>query len=180
MFRYINMPKLVAHYLREFSVQKDGLASTLYKFIFCLCLPFVSKTFYLARLKALAIAECTNSQDQITRVLEAITGATVEIVPLSGEYYVAYNGTDDSPDFPFDNSDDMDNALVPYVSAANAGYIYITLNGASRSEVEAYLPLLIPFYVHVVIVYVDEIANVVTSDGYAVTTEDGRNVTTYI
>lgn len=37
--------------------------------------------------------------------------------------------------------------LIPYTPAANAGEIIITLNGASQSEVQAYLELLLPFYV---------------------------------
>lgn len=93
MFRYIDMPKLVAFYLREFSYDAGGNASNLYKFVFCLCLPFVSHTFRRARLIALAIAECTNSQDQITRVLEKITGAKADHISLDDSYYLSYDGT---------------------------------------------------------------------------------------
>ena len=151
MFKYINMPKLVAHYLKEFSVRSDGEPSDLYRFIFCLCLPFLSPTFNRARLIALAIAECTNSQDQIIRVLKKITGADMEVVTLINDYFAAYDGSGDVADFAYDGS--ADNAIVPFSSTANAGYVYITLNGASQQEVAGYLELLIPFYVQTTIIY---------------------------
>lgn len=179
MFRYIDMPKLVAFYLKEFSVQKDGEPSVMYKFIFCLCLPFVSYAFRRARLIALAIAECTNSQDQIQRVLEKITGATIDVIPFSAEYYAAYDGSDDIPQFPYNNSQGMDNALVPYTPVANAGTFYITLNGASRTEVEGYLPLLIPFYIKTNIIFTNGQADVVTENNSPVTNQDGINVITF-
>lgn len=149
MFRYIDMPKLVAFYLREFSYDAGGNASNLYKFIFCLCLPFVSRTFRRARLIALAIAECTNSQDQITRVLEKITGVSVEYTSLDG-YYMSYNGTGNTPEFPYGM---LSEPLVPYVETPNQLYMYISLNGASEDEVRAYLQLLIPFYVKINLVF---------------------------
>lgn len=150
MFRYIDMPKLVAFYLREFSYDAGGNASNLYKFIFCLCLPFVSRTFRRARLIALAIAECTNSQDQITRVLEKITGVSVEYTSLDGRYYTSYNGTGNIPEFPYGM---LSEPLVPYVETPNQLYMYISLNGASEDEVRAYLQLLIPFYVKINLVF---------------------------
>lgn len=154
MFRYIDMPKLVAFYLREFSYRADGAPSNLYKFIFSLCLPFVSFTFRKARLNALAIAECTNSQDQITRVLKKITGADMVIDPLSLDYYAPFNGTGESPDFPYNGSNAAANTpLVLYSPVANAGVITITLNGAPKAEVIAYLELLIPFYIQTTITY---------------------------
>lgn len=149
MFRYIDMPKLVAFYLREFSYDAGGNASNLYKFIFCLCLPFVSRTFRRARLIALAIAECTNSQDQITRVLEKITGVSVEYTSLDC-YYMSYNGTGNTPEFPYGM---LSEPLVPYVETPNQLYMYISLNGASEDEVRAYLQLLIPFYVKINLVF---------------------------
>lgn len=149
MFRYIDMPKLVAFYLREFSYDAGGNASNLYKFIFCLCLPFVSRTFRRARLIALAIAECTNSQDQITRVLEKITGVSVEYTSLDS-YYMSYNGTGNIPEFPYGM---LSEPLVPYVETPNQLYMYISLNGASEDEVRAYLQLLIPFYVKINLVF---------------------------
>lgn len=152
MFKYICMPKLVAFYLREFSVDRGGNPSLLYKFIFCLCLPFVSKTFYKARLTALAIAECTNSQDQIVRVLEKITGAKVHIIPLVNEYMLEF-GSNQVLDFTY-AAVDGESAIVPFNVEPNAGFIYITLNGASRSEVEKYLPLLIPFYHETTIIFI--------------------------
>lgn len=150
MFKYINMPKLVALYLREFSLRKDGETSVLFKFIFCLCLPFVSRTFRKARLIALAIAECTNSQDQITRVLEKITGVSVEYMSLDDSYYMSYNGTGNTPEFPYGM---LSGPLVPYSETHNQLYMYISLNGASEDEVRAYLQLLIPFYVKINLVF---------------------------
>lgn len=150
MFRYIDMPKLVAFYLREFSYDAGGNATNLYKFIFCLCLPFVSRTFRRARLIALAIAECTNSRDQIMRVLEKITGVSVEYTPLGDSYYMSYNGTGNTPEFPYGM---LSEPLVPYVETPNQLYMYISLNGASEDEVRAYLQLLIPFYVKINLVF---------------------------
>ena len=150
MFKYIDMPKLVALYLREFSLRKDGETSVLFKFIFCLCLPFISRTFRKARLIALAIAECTNSQDQITRVLEKITGVSVEYTPLDDSYYLSYNGTGNTPEFPYGM---LSEPLVPYIETPNQLYMYISLNGASEDEVRAYLQLLIPFYVKINLVF---------------------------
>lgn len=150
MFKYINMPKLVALYLREFSLRKDGETSVLFKFIFCLCLPFISRTFRKARLIALAIAECTNSQDQITRVLEKITGVSVEYTSLDDSYYMSYNGTGNTPEFPYGM---LSEPLVPYDETHNQLYMYISLNGASEDEVRAYLQLLIPFYVKINLVF---------------------------
>lgn len=150
MFKYINMPKLVALYLREFSLRKDGETSVLFKFIFCLCLPFISRTFRKARLIALAIAECTNSQDQITRVLEKITGVSVEYTSLDDSYYMSYNGTGNTPEFPYGM---LSEPLVPYIETPNQLHVYISLNGASEDEVRAYLQLLIPFYVKINLVF---------------------------
>lgn len=150
MFKYIDMPKLVALYLREFSLRKDGETSVLFKFIFCLCLPFISRTFRKARLIALAIAECANSQDQITRVLEKITGVSVEYTSLDDSYYMSYNGTGNTPEFPYGM---LSEPLVPYVETPNQLYMYISLNGASEDEVRAYLQLLIPFYVKINLVF---------------------------
>lgn len=139
------MPKLVAFLLREFSGRSDGSMSTLYKFVFCLCLPFVSQTFRRARLIALAIAECTNSADQISRLINAITGATMTVNQYVDEVFVSYDGT--SPlQTPYSYPPTGD-PLIPYTPAANTGEIVITLNGASQSEVQAYLELLLPFYV---------------------------------
>lgn len=151
MLRYIDMPKLVAWYLREFSYNKDGEPSTLYKFVFCLCLPFISKTFRTARLNALAIAECTNSQDQICKVFNKITGADIEVENVSQDYLTAYNGTADSPDFAFNGQADA--PQVTFVASANAAQITITLNGASKSEALGYLNLLVPFYVYTILIW---------------------------
>lgn len=150
MFRYIDMPKLVAFYLREFSLRNDGETSNLYKFVFCLCLPFISETFRRARLIALAIAECTNSQDQIFRLLEKITGATVEVTSLNTYVYVSYD--DSGPlEVPYDADDSTD---VPYEPSNNYVILNVSLNGASADEVLGYLQLLIPFYVYTQINFV--------------------------
>lgn len=103
MFRYIDMPKLVAYYLREFSYRRDGTTSTLYQFVFSLCLPFVSKQFRSARLAALAIAECTNSKDQIKRLFDKLMGgdATLTILSHNNDFLLSWDGTGAQPLFPF-------------------------------------------------------------------------------
>lgn len=145
MFRYIDMPKLVAFYLREFSSRADGTPSLLYKFVFCLCLPFVSATFREARLRALAIAECTNSADQIARLMKKLTGADVTFSVLDADYFASFDGTDETADFTYNGEDET--PLVPYTIYPNAAVMRISLNGASRDAVETYARLLIPFYV---------------------------------
>lgn len=103
MFRYIDMPKLVAYYLREFSYRRDGTTSTLYRFVFSLCLPFVSKQFRSARLAALAIAECTNSADQIKRLFDKLMGGDAKLTILShnNDFQLSWDGTGAKPLFPF-------------------------------------------------------------------------------
>ena len=149
------MPKLVAHYVREFSYRNTGETSTLYTFVFCLCLPFISRTFRRARLIALAIAECTNSEDQIIRVREKISVARVlSKTTYSDEYYAQYSGSvGDVPDFYYE-AHDKEEALVPYRGEANNVRFTIKLNGATQTEIEAYLVLLIPFYVELDIVFI--------------------------
>ena len=144
------MPKLVAFYLREFSVNAAREPSILYKFVFCLCLPFFSQTFRTARLHALAIAECTNSADQIVRLLNKLTGATAVVTNVADEYSVAFSGADVS-DFAFNNAADA--PLVTFGAAANNVNITVMLNGAETSTVAAYLELLIPFYIRTTINY---------------------------
>lgn len=153
MFKYINMPKLVAFYLREFSVRSDGDPSLLYRFVFCLCLPFISKTFRRARMNALAIAQCTNSTDQILRVLSKITGATVSVTLAYNEFFVTYSGSTEDVEFTYD--DTFKEPLIPYGLVQNSGIIYIVPGDADRNEIEAYLKLLTPFYVKYEIKYVD-------------------------
>ena len=140
MFKYINMPKLVATYLREFSCDAEGRPSALYKFIFCLCLPFVSATFRRARLNALAIAECTNSGEQIKRVLKAITGAEIEYRGGAVDYEVSYGAPEDGVE-----------AMVSYGDPTNVVVATVQLNDATRSDVEAYLSFLVPFYIKLII-----------------------------
>ena len=97
------MPKLVAYYLREFSYRRDGTTSTLYQFVFSLCLPFVSKQFRSARLAALAIAECTNSADQVKRLFDKLMGgdATLTILSHNKDFLLSWDGTGAQPLFPF-------------------------------------------------------------------------------
>lgn len=151
MFRYINMPTLVAYFLREFAATKStGAASVIYLFTMCLCLPFVSKTFYRARLIALGIAECTNSADQIARLINHITGATIQFDTIvAEECMVVYDGTTlrSGTSFIYDGPQTAAAATVPYSSIRNISQITIQLNGASRAEVDAYLDMLIPFYI---------------------------------
>lgn len=151
MFKYINMPKLVATYLREFSCNAEGRPSALYKFIFCLCLPFVSASFRQARLNALAIAECTNSGDQIARVLKAITGADIDYVGGVGDYEVSYGVPEDGEEAMITYDGTFNEPIVPYGDPTNAVVATVQLNGATRSDVEAYLSLLVPFYIKLII-----------------------------
>lgn len=153
MFRYICLPKLVAYYLREFSYKPDRTSwkgSTLYSFVMCLCLPFISQTFRQARLYALMIAECTNSADQIKRVLNKITGAILtDDTTFNAPCMIAYN-IDGAVQVPFTLSK---KTIIPYSSAANQTVLHVKLNQATKEEVEAYLSLLIPFYVQYTIIY---------------------------
>lgn len=151
MFKYINMPKLVATYLREFSCDAAGRPSALYKFIFCLCLPFVSATFRQARLNALAIAECTNSGDQIARVLKAITGADIDYVGGVEDYEVSYGVPADGEEVMLTYDGTFNTPIVPYGDPRNVVVATVQLNGATRSDVEAYLSLLVPFYIKLLI-----------------------------
>lgn len=152
MFKYINMPKLVAFYLREFSINKRGIASVLYQFIFCLCLPFLSPTFNRARLTALAIAQCTDSAEQIIRVLNKITGAVMTYERRDDSFYVPYNFDDPSAMLSFDGSDAT--PVAPYSAFPNIVDITIRLNGSNADEVLGYLSLLIPFYVKTTITFI--------------------------
>lgn len=142
MLRYINMPTLVAFYLRDFSTNREGGVSKLYFFIFCLCLPFVSKTFNRARLNALAIAQCTDSREQIIRVLHALTGADISIELRDDKFYLPYSG--DGEYLSFDDS--YNDPIMPYGVQPNLVDIVITPHADNADEVLAYLKLLIPFY----------------------------------
>lgn len=160
MFKYIFLPKLVAFYLREFSTNKDYQASTLYQFVFVLCLPFVSITFRKARLAALAIAECTQSSAQISRLLEKLTGVEAVTIydPTLDRYCdLAFGGDSDDADnygFPYSGADE-DNPIVPYSYPYNTVNIEVLMYEENqRYAVEAYAKLLIPFYVKYTIDYV--------------------------
>lgn len=152
MFKYINMPKLVAFYLRDFSVNKGRVASNLYQFIFCLCLPFLSPTFNRARLIALAIAQCTDSAEQIIRVINKITGAVMTYERKDDSFYVPYNFDNRGAALSFDGS--YARPVAPYSSFPNIVDITIQLNGANADEVLGYLSLLIPFYVKTTITFI--------------------------
>ena len=148
------MPKLVAHYLKEFSVRTDGTPSVLYKFIFCLCLPFVSNTFNTARITALAIAECTPSSDQIVRLLYKITGATVTFVENLEDYQCGYDDTNDATCTDFAYSNIADTPLLRYEPIPNEGNMLVDLNGYNQEQFESYLTLILPFYVNFKINYI--------------------------
>ena len=147
------MPKLVAFYLKEYSTRTDGTTANLYKFIFCLCLPFVSNTFNSARMAALAIAECTTSRDQISRVLNKITGADVTFVEYTDEFMVGYDGTSDATveQIAYDGSDDV--AVAPYTPVPNSGNMSVDLNGYGQEQFESYMSLLLPFYINFNVTY---------------------------
>lgn len=153
MFRYIFLPKLVAYYLREFSYYQTRAsfeATNIYSFVMCLCIPFISQTFRRARLYALMIAECTNSADQIKRVFNKITGAVLtDDTTFNAPCMIAYN-IDSAVQVPYVLSK---KTIIPYSTAANQTVLHVKLNSASREEVEAYLSLLIPFYVQYTIIY---------------------------
>lgn len=153
MFRYIFLPRLVAYYLREFSyypTRATWEGSTLYSFVMCLCLPFISQTFRRARLYALMIAECTNSADQIKRVLNKITGAVLtDDTTFNAPCMIAYN-IDSAVQVPYVLSK---KTIIPYSAAVNQTVLHVKLNQATKEEVEAYLSLLIPFYVQYTIIY---------------------------
>lgn len=151
-FRYINTAKLVAYYLREFSTNRGRVTSNLYRFVLCLCLPFTSVPFLKERMIRLAIAECTNSTDQIKRVLKVIAGVDISVVTNTNDFYVALSTLSD-PVFPYDDNAVSETARVPYTPIENEATIYVTLNGASQTKVAAYLDMLIPFYVQTVIIY---------------------------
>lgn len=151
MFRYINMPKLVATYLHEFNTNASGIVSNLYKFIFCLCLPFVSTTFRRARLNALAIAECTNSGEQIKRVVYKITGAEITFIANDTDYEAPFLGGYSSDGFIYNG---VSPTVVPFGSPTNLIVANVSLNNASRQEVESVLYLLVPFYVKLKLNYV--------------------------
>lgn len=150
------MPKLVAFYLKEFSARTDGTPSNMYKFIFCLCLPFVSNTFNDARMGALGVAECTTSRDQITKLLKKLTGADVTFEDYTGEFMCGYDGTNDASvvQLPYDNSSSADAPIAPFYPVTNAGNILVDLHGYGQSQFESYISLLIPFYINFSITYV--------------------------
>ena len=168
MFKYIDTPKLVAFYLREFSATSDWQPSILYKFVFCLCLPFISQRFREARLKALAIAECTQSKDQIVRLLKQLckqdmynpneVELDIEITDPESAYFTSYDGSDDGAGdsnlcFPYGGGND--NAIVPFSYPYNTVEInvYDEVTDAQKYALESYIKLLVPFYVKYTIFY---------------------------
>lgn len=165
MFRYISPAKLVATYLREFSFkERDNLptrhiATDLYRFVLCCCLPFVSESFRRARLIALAIAECTDSQDQIKRLVNKITGADIEVIIVDGRYFTTYQGGDVPLSFSYDSA--ANTPIVPFGAGAPSVEILVYTNEDDEvkkqkkiDEVSALLDLLIPFYVSPKITYI--------------------------
>lgn len=164
MFRYIDMPKLVAYYLREFSYRRDGTTSALYQFVFSLCLPFVSRQFRSARLAALAIAECTDSADQIKRLFDKLMGGDAKLTILShnNDFRLSWDGTGAEPLFPFDGSAATNDPQVPYSPSPNLVDLTVTVPSiyddakfeSVKQTAAAYLQLLIPFYIQTNINYI--------------------------
>lgn len=163
MFRYIDMPKLVAYYLREFSYRRDGTTSTLYQFVFSLCLPFVSKQFRSARLAALAIAECTNSATQIKRLFNKLMDGdtTLTILSHNSDFLLSWDGTGAEPLFPFDGSAATNDPQVLYSPSPNLVDLTVAIPSvyddakfeSVKQTAAAYLQLLIPFYIQTNINY---------------------------
>lgn len=157
MFKYINMPRLVAYYLREFSNHQDpnnsAPFSNLYVFVMCCCLPFFSQTFRTARLNALAIAECTCSQKQVERLLMKLVPniETVSITKSVEEFLLAFGTLSDA----VIAYDDLTSPLIVYTPAINDSKVIITLKGSlsqaavleTKAQILGYLPLLIPFFI---------------------------------
>lgn len=163
MFKYIDTPKLVAYYLREFALDKEGNASIIYKFILCVVLPFVSQRFRRARLIALAIAECTQSQDQIVRVLKKIvafeTGLDEEDVKIdvtTGDehLYLSYDKSNDANQQTTYEGEEGD-LLAPYAEVQNI-VTFTVYDEATLQIVNKYITLLVPFYVKYAVVLYEE------------------------
>ena len=170
MFRYISPAKLVATYLREFSFKERRfevlwnsytrrIATDLYRFVLCCCLPFVSESFRRARLIALAIAECTDSQDQIKRLVNKITGADMEVIIDDGRFFTSYNSENAPIEFSYNNTANA--PIVPFGAGSSRVEILVYTNEDDEvkkqkkiDEVSALLDLLIPFYVSPKITYI--------------------------
>lgn len=152
------MPTLVAFYLKEFSLRSDGEISNLYKFIFCLCLPFVSNTFYKARMFALSIAECTQSKQQITLLLEKITGATITFEEYTDSFMCGMTHMTDGSSTPIayniqESFGVEEDAIVTFNPVPNAGNLVVKLNSCTKEQFNSYANLLIPFYTNFKINY---------------------------
>jgi hypothetical protein len=102
---------------------------------------------------SLSIAECTQSRDQITRLLKKITGADVTFQDYTGEFMVGYDDSNDANVIQIPYGSGADVAEVPYYPVANAGNMVVALNGYGQEQFESYLSLLIPFYINFQITY---------------------------
>ena len=146
MFKYIFLHKLVAMYLREFSVNAKTEPSNMYKFMLACCTPFLDKTLWFARLRALAIANNRMSTDQILRALKAIfPGLTISGGIISPVEQNLKFTNETKQIFAFSVA--TTGSQTPYANAANYETLTIELNGNNRSEVEAIIPLLFPFWI---------------------------------
>jgi len=103
---------------------------------------------------ALGIAECTQSRDQIARLLNKITGADVTFVAYTGEFMVGYDGTSDGTVIQLPYRHGLDVAIAPYIPVPNAGNMEVALNGYGQAQFESYLSLLLPFYINFQLTYI--------------------------
>lgn len=146
MFKYIFLHKLVAMYLREFSTNSRNEPSNMYKFMLACCTPFLDKTLWLARLRALAVANNRMSTDQIIRALKAIfPGSTIAGGIISPVEQNLKFTNETKQIFAFSVA--TAGSQTPYTKTANYEDFTIKLNGNNRSEVEAIIPLLFPFWI---------------------------------
>lgn len=153
--RYIHTARTVATLLREHCTARDGTVSTFYKFVFCLCLPFMSLKWYDEIAKAYVLASCTQSREQIFRVIELFTGATLSYSRSVETHMVSMDGSAQGLRVTMDGTADanFNVGAIPYFGVPNQEVMEIQLNGADTKEVERLLALLIPFYVNIKIVY---------------------------
>jgi hypothetical protein len=81
-------------------------------------------------------------------VLKAITGAEIDYVGGVEDYEVSYDSVGETL-LTYDGT--FNTPIVPYGDPRNVVIATVQLNGASRSDVEAYLSLLVPFYIKLLI-----------------------------
>lgn len=146
MFKYIFLHKLVAMYLREFSVNSDEKPSNIYKFLLACCVPFLDKSFWSIRLRALAIANNRMSADQIVRLLQAIFPGLVVLGGIIAPVEQNIKYTNETKNI-FAFSVSTAQSQTPWSKIGNYEDLTIRLNGNDRNGVEAIVPLLFPFWI---------------------------------